>query len=275
VPTIPADESSEPSVETLTKRYLQALEDVRQREALLAVAAHELRHPLHLMRLALARWFPRGDEPGRAMMERYVERMSRVIGDMSDLIRIERDGLALQLSWLDITQVLRDIVDAYRFDATGRHVALSLEGAISPVWMQADEQRLVQVLSNILDNALKFTSIGGSVIVSLSQSDDMVQIRVRDTGSGISAETLPHVFELFAGGPPPRGMGIGLAVARKIVELHRGDIAVTSEGIDCGTEVVITMPATTVAPGSHAHLRSGEGAHVAVLRRVNGNAPPL
>jgi signal transduction histidine kinase len=277
VPSAPATQSSDTSIEALSELYLQALEDLRQRDALLAVAAHELRHPLHLMRLSLARWFPRGDERGRAVMERYVDRMTRVIGDMSDLIRIERDGLALQLSRVDITQVLRDIVDAYLPDATGRHVALTLDCATIPVWVHADEQRLAQVLSNVLDNALKFTPIGGSVMMSFSHAGEILQIRVRDTGDGISAEKLPQVFELFASGTPPRGMGIGLTVARKIMALHCGAITVTSDGIDRGTEVVISLPATALVSReipSDTHFRLGEGAHVPARRRMHGNAPP-
>lgn len=211
------------------------------------VAAHELRHPLHLMRLALARYFPRGDERGREVMERYVDRMARVVSDLSDLIRIDQDAIVLQLSWLDITQLVREVVDAYLPDATSRRVKLTLEQAVTLRRVKADEQRLLQVLSNVLDNALKFTPVGGTVGVRLVGDSRSVEIAVRDTGRGINADTLPRVFDLFEGGESSRGLGIGLTVAKRIIELHNGSIDVRSDGIDRGTEVVIVLPAESAS----------------------------
>ena len=235
--------TTDESIEELTKLYLQEQDERRRWESLVAVAAHELRHPLHLMRLALARYFPRGDERGREVMERYVDRMSRVVSDLADLIRLDRDELPLQLSWIDIAQMLREVVDAYVADAATRRVKLTLDGVVTPRWLKADEQRLLQVLSNVLDNALKFTPVGGTVLVKLTGDSQAVEINVRDTGRGISPDALPHVFDLFEGAATSPGLGIGLTVAKRIVELHKGSIAVRSDGIDCGTEVAITLPA--------------------------------
>jgi signal transduction histidine kinase len=210
--------------------------------ALLAITSHELRHPLHLMRLALARHFPRGDEQAREVMERYIDRMSRVIGDMGDLVRLEQDALPLTLSWTDLTQLLRDVVDAYLPDAAARRIRLMLEGATTPLWIQADDQRLLQVLSNVIDNALKFTPAEGHVLVTVASGSGAIEVRVSDTGHGITADALPNVFDLYATGTAGRGTGIGLTVARRIVELHRGSIKISSDGIDKGTEVVLTLP---------------------------------
>jgi two-component system CheB/CheR fusion protein len=194
------------------------------------------------MRLAVARFFPRGDEHAREVMERYIDRMSRIIGDMTDLVRIEQDALTLELSWIDLTQTLREIVDAYAPDAQLRRVSLTLEGATAPTWVRADPHRLLQVLSNVLDNALKFTPAEGTVLVSVTPKRTSLEVRVRDTGTGITEEMLPKVFDLYAGASPPRSMGIGLTVARRIVQMHNGDIAIFSEGVQKGTEVVITLP---------------------------------
>lgn len=204
------------------------------------------------MRLALARFYPRGDEHARQVMERYIDRMSRIIGDMTDLVRIEQDALALELSWIDISQMLREIVDAYGPDAQLRHVSLVLQGATTPAWVKADAQRLLQVLSNVLDNALKFTPAEGTVLVSVTHKASSLEVRVRDTGTGITEEMLPRVFDLHTGASAPRGMGIGLTVARRIVQMHNGDIAIFSEGAQRGTEVVITLP----SPPSHTPARS-------------------
>jgi signal transduction histidine kinase len=199
------------------------------------------------MRLALARQFPRGDEPAREVLERYIDRMTRIINDMTDFVRIEQDALSLETSWIDITQMLREIVDAYAPDAERRGVSLSLEGATAPAWINADAQRLVQVLSNVLDNALKFTPGDGRVSIVVTHGLTSLEVRVRDTGSGIAEEMLPGVFDLAAGAAPPRGMGIGLSVARRIVRMHNGDIAIFSEGADKGTEVVISLPVERTA----------------------------
>jgi signal transduction histidine kinase len=210
-------------------------------KALLAVAAHELRHPLHLMRLALARLYPRGDEDARQVMERYIDRMSRIVSDMTDLVRIDQNQLALELASIDLTEMLREIVDAYAPDAQLRRLSLTLEGAATPAVVTADPQRLAQVLSNILDNALKFTPADGAVMVTVTRQAAAFEVRVRDTGTGISEEMLPRVFDLYAGSAL-RGMGIGLTVAHRIVRMHNGDIAIFSEGDHKGTEVVITLP---------------------------------
>ncbi len=230
------------SLDELNSRCEAARDEAHRWQTLAAVVSHEIRHPLHVMRLALARHFPRGDEQPRLVLERYIDRIARVLGDLNDLVRIEQDALVLQRTWLDLTQLLREVVDAYAPDAATRHVKLTLEGAVSPSWIEADEQRLLQVLSNVIDNALKFTPAGGTVLVALTSAPGRLDVRVRDTGAGIRPEFLPHVFDLYASASSARGLGVGLTVARRIIELHEGAIEVTSEGEDRGTEVVITLP---------------------------------
>ena len=207
------------------------------------------------MQLSLARFYPRGDEPERERLQRYIDRMTRIIGDMTDLVRIEQDALALELTSIDITEMLREVVDGYVPDAHLRRVSLTLEGATAPAWIEADAQRLLQVLSNVLENALKFTPADGIVLVSVIHKPAALEVRVRDTGTGISEDMLPRVFDLYAGAMPTRGMGIGLTVARRIVQMHNGDIAIFSDGVQKGTEVVITLPTT-----SHSYF--GERLHV-------------
>lgn len=194
------------------------------------------------MRLAIARQFPRGDERGREVLERYIDRMSRIIADMTDLVRLEQDALALELSPVDVAVLLRETIDAYMPDAQLRHVKLTLEGGTEAAWVNADMRRLLQVFANVLDNALKFTPPDGAVLVSMTLRPASIEIRVRDTGTGITSELLPRVFDLYAGETTNGGMGIGLTVASCIVRLHHGDIAVHSDGAERGTQVVITLP---------------------------------
>ena len=198
------------------------------------------------MRLAIARYFPRGDERAREVMERYIDRMSRIIADMADLVRLEQGALSLELSHVDIALLLRETVDAYLPDAHLRHIKLTLEGATEPAWVDADTRRLLQVLANVLDNALKFTPPEGAVLVSMTHRPETIEVRVRDTGAGISSDVLPRVFDLYAGETTNGGMGIGLTVACRIVRLHAGDIAVHSDGANRGTQVVITLPLSEI-----------------------------
>jgi signal transduction histidine kinase len=235
--------ADEDSAADLAALYDRAVDDRNQLESLLAVTSHELRHPLHLMRLALVRFFPRGDEHARQVIERYIDRMARVVGDMGDLVRLEHNTLPLMRARVDLTQILRDVVDAFFPDAAARRVKLTLEMAASPQWLDADEQRLLQVFSNVVDNAIKFTPSDGSILVSVTRSGSSVEVRVKDTGRGISTEQLPRVFDLYATAAAPHGMGVGLTVARRVVELHGGSITVRSEGLDRGTEVIVLLPA--------------------------------
>lgn len=235
----PASLRTDPELHAL---YEEAREECRSWQTLLAVMSHEIRHPLHVMRLGLARHFPRGDEPARLLFERYIDRIARVVGEANDFIRIEQDALILQRSRLDLVRLVREVADAYGPDAAARHVRLSLELTLATAALEADEHRLLQVLSNVVENALKFTPSGGAVVVTLSRRADTIDVRVRDTGRGIRADLLPKVFELYASASPERGLGIGLAVARRIVELHGGTISISSEGEGQGTEVLIRLP---------------------------------
>jgi signal transduction histidine kinase len=224
----------------VTQLYSKALEIQRARDGLLAVAAHELRHPLHLMRLSLARHLP-DNEAARQPLERYIARMNRLIEDLIDFIRTERDELQLDRTWIDVHHLLVDLMEEYRSTFDERKVRLSVVAPMG-VRVNADLHRLMQVFSNLLDNALKFTPSGGCVAIKASTSAATLNISVRDSGRGIAQEMLPRVLDLPADLSSPHGFGIGLAVARRIIELHGGALVVRSDGLGKGTEAVVTLP---------------------------------
>ena len=231
----------------LTRLYLNAVEGQRTKEGLLAVAAHELRHPLHLMRMSLERHIPDKDSPAREGLERYINRMSRLIDDLIDFIRLERDSLDIQREWIELDPLLLELVDEYGSTFQARGVRLTLNTSNHGVWISADAQRLIQVFSNLLDNALKFTPAGGAVDVTVDQHATTVDVRVRDTGRGVAPDILHRILD-FPGNVDGRdGLGIGLSVARRIAELHGGTIALRSDGPGRGTEVVVTLPAVDAA----------------------------
>ena len=242
LPTEPGSlrEGDAAALRDLTRLYLKALEAQRAKDGLLAVAAHELRHPLHLMRMALARHLEH--EPiAREALERYIARMVRLTDDLIDFIRTEHDSLELRREWIDLHAFLLGLLEEYRSTFDGRKVRLSV---IAPtgVRLSADPQRLLQVFSNLLDNALKFTAAGGAVVVEGTTSPREVIVTVRDTGRGLTADLLPRILELPTNLSSPHGLGIGLAVARRIVELHGGHIGVHSDGPGRGTEARVSLP---------------------------------
>jgi signal transduction histidine kinase len=224
----------------LTRLYLQALEAQRAKDGLLAVAAHELRHPLHLMRMALARHLDH-DPDARQALDRYIQRMTRLLDDLIDFIRTEQDALELRRDWIDVPQFLLELMDDYRSTFDHRRVRLSI-AARPGLSVNADRQRLIQVFANLLDNALKFTPAGGAVVIEAAADAREVRFSVRDSGRGVAPEVLPHLLELPTSLSSPQGLGIGLAVARRIIELHGGRMEMKSDGPGHGTEAVVTLP---------------------------------
>jgi signal transduction histidine kinase len=167
--------------------------------------------------------------------------MTRLIDDLVDFIRTEQNTLELHREFIDVHEFLIALMDEYRTTFDARKVKLSV---IAPVGVRvsADHQRLLQVFSNLLDNALKFTPAGGAVTVEATTAAREVRVSLRDNGNGLSEDALRAMFE------PPRtladrgGMGIGLSVARRLAELHGGRLTVSSDGPGRGTEAVVTLP---------------------------------
>jgi signal transduction histidine kinase len=202
------------------------------------------------MRLALERYMPEPQDPARASIDRYVNQMARLVDDLVDFIRTERDTLELRLEWLDLEQLLTELVGAYEAAFAQRRVRLSLSSSgEGGLWMNGDAHRLGQIFSNVLDNALKYTPAGGSVHVDCAAVSPSLQVRVRDSGRGIPPDLLARVFDAPDGTDVAHGLGIGLAIARRIAALHGGKLEVFSEGEGQGTEVLVTLPALTAEWG--------------------------
>jgi signal transduction histidine kinase len=207
----------------------------------LSIAAHELRHPLHVMRMSLARDLP-DDNPVRVNLERYIDRMTRLIQDLVDFVRTEEDALELRPDVVNLQQFLVEVMDDYRTTFDSRRIRLAVS-ASSNLYVRADRQRLLQVLANVLDNSLKFTPAGGTVSLEARRRGRTVNVAIRDSGAGFASEEAPAADNQS---PAPagtgHGLGVGLIVARRIVELHGGMLTVRSDGPDLGTEVLLTLP---------------------------------
>jgi two-component system, OmpR family, sensor histidine kinase BaeS len=182
-----------------------------------------------------------------AVLRDQTRRLVRFSDDVAALAQAEESATALSCANVDAAQLVRRCVAAIAGPYERKRVALCTEVSGAPLRLWADEQRLAQVLDNLLDNALRHTARGGRVTVSAHAERDRIVVRVADNGEGVDIEHLPHLFERFYRADSARdrdrgGAGIGLAIAKAYVEKHRGHIAVTSAGRAAGTAFTITLP---------------------------------
>ena len=256
-------------VKDTAERTWEAIERARAEEQLreanarkdefLAMLAHELRNPLAPIRTGLELIRRGGDtvvavERVRGMMERQVGHMVRLIDDLLDVSRITSGKIVLQREPTLLGSLVHSAVEANRAAMAAKRIELSVELPKDDCVIDVDPTRFVQILSNLLHNAAKFTNDGGSVCISAtitqptSDAIPQVSISVVDSGIGISPELLPRVFDLFTQGETRSsqpGLGIGLALARRLVELHGGRLDARSEGDGRGSEFVIQLPLAT------------------------------
>ena len=216
--------------------------------------SHELRTPLNTV-LGYTRMLRRDDERmtgelrERALdaLERNADSLSRLVGDVLDTSRIVTGKLRLVLDRCPVDEVVRQAADTIRPGAEAKGVAIEI--ATEPgLFALADRDRLQQVLWNLLSNAVKFTPSGGRVVVRAERRGASVAISVQDTGIGLSADQTPYVFQRFwqahtGASREFAGLGIGLALARHLVELHGGTIAAESAGLGRGSVFTVTLPA--------------------------------
>jgi len=233
----------------------------RSKNEFLATLAHELRNPLAPIRNAvqiLNREDALAPESQWALsaIERQVRQMARLIDDLVDAARITSNRLELRRERVELAAVLRSAIETSGtlLKAGGQEFTVVLPDA--PIRLDADPIRLAQAVSNLLNNAAKYTERGGRIWLIAERGGDDAVISVRDTGVGIPAAVLPHVFEMFAQGEQTRGralggLGIGLALVKRLVEMHGGTVHAESAGQDMGSTFVIRLPAAAeVSPGS-------------------------
>jgi PAS domain S-box-containing protein len=258
----------------LTERKLaeDALREAdRRKDEFLATLSHELRNPLAPIRTALeVMRIARNDaalvEKSRATMERQLTHLVRITDDLLDVSRITQNKVGLRRERIDLRAAVHSAIEATRslLELRGHTVELDLPAL--PLWVDADFTRLSQVFSNLLNNAAKYTDPGGRVSVGAVVMDTRAVVTVVDTGVGIPAEMLPRVFDMFTQLQEHRdrthgGLGIGLTLAKRLIELHGGSIEVRSEGVGCGTCVTVSLPVTKPAAAGRPHgMRDGSTA---------------
>jgi signal transduction histidine kinase len=218
--------------------------------AFLAMAAHELRNPLLPLRLAAQRLPRARTEEELTKLQQtinsQVSHLARLIGDLLDGSRINTGKLRLERRIVDLSGILDLAVQTCLPAIEARHHRFQRLGTPGPLSVDGDALRLVQVFSNLLQNAAKYTPEGGEISLAIATAGDAVTLTVSDNGIGITAHALPHVFELFvqdehAMAHDQGGLGIGLAVVRELVEAHGGTVIAHSAGKGLGSEFVVTL----------------------------------
>jgi len=231
----------------------EALREVgRRKDEFLGTLAHELRNPLAPIRNALEIMRLTGDKPeavarARTMMDRQVGHMVRLIDDLLDISRITRGKLNLSPERVPLSEVIDAALELSKPQIEKAKLSLEVKLPNREVLMTVDRMRVAQLLSNLLNNSAKYTESGGSVVLACALDDGHVQISVKDTGVGIPAEHLPQVFELFTQidrtlNRSQGGLGIGLALVRRLVEMHRGTVTAHSDGPRRGATFTVRLP---------------------------------
>lgn len=220
------------------------------KDEFLAMLGHELRNPLSAITSAssligLAGAAPETVARARAIIQRQSQHLSRIVDDLLDLSRAMSGKILLERQATDLSRLVSSCLETFR--ATGRTAGYRLGVDLATAWVDGDPTRLEQIVSNLLDNALKYTPDGGSIDLALAQAGDEVVFTVRDSGVGIPSELLPQVFDVFVQGAisidrSQGGLGIGLSLVRRLAELHGGSVAADSPGAGLGSSFTLRLP---------------------------------
>jgi PAS domain S-box-containing protein len=228
----------------------------RRKDEFLAMLAHELRNPLAPIRNAAhvlgrlptqepkVRW-------AREIIEQQVVHLTRLVDDLLDVSRIVRGKVALQLETLTLANLVDRVVEMARPLIEAKQHRFELRKPETPVWLQGDPVRLAQALLNLLDNAIKYTPEGGCIELTANSAGELIEIRVRDNGIGFPGELRPRIFDIFQQGErtldrAQGGLGIGLTLAKHLVEMHGGRVEAASAGPGQGSEFAIWLPAMVI-----------------------------
>lgn len=238
---------------TERKRNEQALrESSRRKDEFLAILSHELRNPLGALRngLFVLERVPAGSDEAKrmlAILDRQIGHLSHLVDDLLDVARVTHGKVRLEREPVELVDLVRRTIEDHRavFEANGVDLIAKIDAP--PIWLDGDPTRLAQIVANLLGNAVKFTPRGGWAELALAHDDDFARLCVRDSGIGIDADLLPHLFDPFTQASQTHeqssgGLGLGLTLVKGLVELHGGTVKVSSEGPGRGAEFTVRLP---------------------------------
>ena len=265
-----------------TRHQAEALrESDRRKDEFLAILAHELRNPLapisnSVSILASDKLPVKVRDEALQMMDRQVKQMVRLVDDLMDVSRITRGKIELKTEPVDLGEILRCAVEISKphMDQFGHKLSLNLPQ--NPVILDADFTRLAQVFSNLLNNAAKYSPEGGEIGLEADVHRDSVDVHVKDKGIGIRPDMLEHIFDMFAQVDDSLersqgGLGVGLTLVKKLVEMHGGTVTVHSDGLGKGSEFMVHLPTsaqgseTAVAEEPRPQLTAGGGLRILIV----------
>jgi signal transduction histidine kinase/ActR/RegA family two-component response regulator len=236
----------------LQAKISELAEADRRKDEFLAMLGHELRNPLSPIVTSLHLLGLRGDDPkvvsrSIAVIERQTQRLIRLVDDLLDVSRITRGTIGLREEAVTVTDLVEKAVEQVRPLLEERGHRLVLDLPEEPLIFRADPARLEQAIGNLVANAARYTNIGGRIEVSARRDGSDLVISVRDDGIGLDADSREQIFELFVQGPnsaarPPGGLGVGLTVVRRLVQLHGGTVEAFSDGPGRGSEFIVRLP---------------------------------
>jgi signal transduction histidine kinase/CheY-like chemotaxis protein len=261
----------------LRRHAAELLEGDRRKDEFLAMLAHELRNPLAPIQTAAHLARLKGPlEPdlqwANDVIVRQAQHLTRLVDDLLDVSRITRGKIHLQKQRVDVAAVVARAVEACRPLLDARKHTLHMSTPVDPVEVEGDPTRLSQIVANLLNNAAKYTEEGGHIRLTLERSATQAIVHVRDNGIGISADLLPHVFDLFVQADrsldrAQGGLGIGLTLVKSLVEAHGGTVTATSDGIGKGSEFSVQLP-LAVAAAAHVNGASSSPKGAVARRRI-------
>lgn len=256
-------------------QLIELLNDAsRRKDDFIAMLGHELRNPLAPMRNAvyLLRSSP-GANTDRALetLDRQLRHLVHIVDDLLDVSRIAGGRIALNKKLLDLSKLLRDCSGDRQSALKETGLSFELKGLDAPIWLRADETRLTQIFGNLFDNAVKFSTSGGKVLIEAFVHSDVVHVTIQDSGIGIEQPMLSHLFEAFSQADRTLDRakgGLGLAVVRGLVELYGGKIEAESKGIGLGAKFTVSFPVSDETRARSTVETKGPGIPKDALCRV-------
>ena len=260
--TQPASDQTSQSPSELTELLFAN----RRKDEFMAILAHELRHPLAPIQagvelLKRCAYDPITVRVVQSILERQIKHMATLIEDLTDISRIACGRLQLRVERMSIESALQSAIETCRPQLEQSEQQLEVDWVPVGAVVFGDSARLYEVFCNVLNNAIKYTPPRGHIRIATRCEANSVVVTATDNGVGMAAEDLPHIFEMFAqaraGHGRSSGLGIGLALAKRLVLLHGGQIEATSAGLGCGSTFTITLPAAAATDSSSPHPISG------------------